>query len=190
VSSWLDRNRSLVVTVLVGLIVIALILLVLQRPGGRHSLEITFQDPRLNAASIEVYVSGAVQDPGVYPLHEGDRVQDAITAAGGGTVDADLDSLNLALRLRDQDHIVVPREGEGAVSASDPASTAAVKVDINSATAKELDALPGIGEVYSQRIVDSRESEGTFHRPEELVERKVLPQATYDKIKDLIVAGP
>ena len=187
---WLERNRSVVLTFLASVIVVGLVILVLQHRSGPQPLEIRFDDPALDGVAIEVYVTGAVQKPGVYPLHEGDRIEDALAAAGGPTQDADTESLNLALRVRDQDQIAVPRHGEvaGAATASTPG--AGRKIDINSATAQELDALPGIGEVYSQRIVDSREAEGPFHRPEELVERKVLPAATYDKIKDLITVAP
>ncbi len=188
--AWLERNRTFVLATLGGLILVALVFLILQRQGGHRSLEIRLDDPAFNAATIEVYVSGAVQKPGVYPLHEGDRIEDALNAAGGATSDADTGSLNLALRLRDQDHIVVPREGESSAASSGSTPFAGQTIDINSATAQELDALPGIGEVYSQRIVDSRDAEGSFHRPEELVERKILPQATFDKIKDLITVGP
>ena len=188
--SWLERNRSIVLGFLVSVIVVGLVILVLQHRGGQQSLEISFDDPQAGGAAIKVEVTGAIKKPGVYSLHEGDRVEDALAAAGGVTEDADTDSLNLALRVRDQDQIKVPRLGEtdGASSGSTP--FAGKKIDINSATAAELDMLPGIGEVYSQRIVDSREAEGAFHRPEELVERKVLPQATFDKIKDLITVGP
>ena len=188
--SWLERNRSVVLTFLAAVIVFGLVILVLQRRGGPQPLEIRFDDPALDGVTIEVYVTGAVQKPGVYPLHEGDRIEDALAAAGGPTQDADTESLNLALRVRDQDQIAVPRRGEVAGAAVTSTPGAGQKIDINSATARELDALPGIGEVYSQKIIDSRAAEGPFHRTEELVERKVIPSATYDKIKDLITVTP
>jgi len=190
VGSWLERNRSVVLTFLAAVIVFGLVILVLQRRGGPQPLEIRFDDPALDGVAIEVYVTGAVQKPGVYPLHEGDRIEDALAAASGPTQDADTESLNLALRVRDQDQIAVPRRGEVAGAAVTSTPGAGQKIDINSATARELDALPGIGEVYSQKIVDSRAAEGPFHRTEELVERKVIPSATYDKIKDLITVAP
>ena len=183
--SWLERNRGIVVTFLATVIVVGLVTLVLQRRGGPQSLEIRFDDPALGGASIGVYVSGAVQKPGVYPLHEGDRIEDALAAAGGPTDDADTSSLNLALRLRDQDRVSVPRVGEVA-----GATAIAVKVNLNTATAEELDRMPGIGEVYSKKIVESRESVGQFHRIEELVERQLVPESTLERIKDLITVSP
>jgi competence protein ComEA len=190
VGSWLERNRSVVLTFLVAVIIVGLVILVLQHRGGPQPLEIRLDDPALDGAAIEVYVTGAVQEPGVYPLHEGDRIEDALAAAGGPMQDADTQSLNLALRVRDQDQIAIPRHGDVAGAAITSTPGAGQKIDINSATARELDALPGIGEVYSQKIVDSRAAEGPFHRTEELVERKVIPSATYDKIKDLITVAP
>ena len=189
-NSWLERNRSVVLAFLAAVIVVGLVILVLQHRGGPKPLEIRFDDPALDGRSIEVYVTGAVQEPGVYTLHEGDRIEDALAAAGGTTDGADTESLNLALRIRDQDRIDVHREGEAPATPAGDGPAASTKIDINSATAQELDALPGIGEVYSQKIVDSRVAEGPFHRPEELVERKVIPSATYDKIRDLITVGP
>ena len=190
-NSWLERNRSVVLTALTAVVVVGLVILVLQHRSGPKPLEIRFDDPAFDGAAIEVYVTGAVGKPGVYTLHEGDRIEDALTAAGGTTQDADAESLNLALRIRDQDRIDVPRLGEVAGAAITSVPGVNGKIDINSATAQQLDALPGIGEVYSQKIVASREAEGPYRRIEELTEREdVIPRSAYDKIKDLITVAP
>jgi competence protein ComEA len=179
VNSWLERNRSLVLSALGAVLVLALVTVILQHRGGPRPLEIRLDDPALDGKPIEVYVTGAVQNPGVYPLHEGDRVEDALAAAGGVTEDADTESVNLAERVDDEEKLVIRRQGE-----------TPDRININSATAQQLDALPGIGEVYSQKIVESRDAEGPFHRTEELVERKIIPSATYENIKDLITVSP
>ena len=84
-----------------------------------------------------------------------------------------------------------PARGEGPVSyAAAVESAAPAVVNINTATAAELDDLPGIGEVYSQRIVESRTWDGPYQTTEELVERRVIPRGTYEKIADLITVGP
>lgn len=189
-NDWLDRNRGVVLTTLAAILVAGVVMFLLEQRGGPKPLEIRFDDPAFNGTAIEVYVTGAVQQPGVYTLHDGDRIEDALNAAGGATEDADTESLNLALRVRDQDQIVVKRRGEVAETAITATPFAGEKIDINSASADQLDALPGIGAIYSQKIVESRQGAGLFHRTEELVERKVVPAATYDKIKDLITAGP
>ena len=63
-------------------------------------------------------------------------------------------------------------------------------ININTASASELDALPGIGEVYSQRIVDNRTASGVFASPDDLVNRDIIPRGTYNKIRDMITTGP
>lgn len=143
-------------------------------------------------AEITVYVTGAVLRPGVYTLREGDRVAAALEAAGGPTDDADLERLNLAKRLHDEDQVTVPRligsDGPGGGGAIAPTPGAAL-LDLNRATVAELDALPGIGPAYAQRIVESRQRDGLFRSVEDLLDRRLLPRATYDRIKDRVTVG-
>jgi competence protein ComEA len=130
-----------------------------------------------------------VGQPGVYYRQDGDRWIDAVEAAGGPTADADLEAVNLARSLHDEDEVLVPRLGEQAVlgAAEAPQNE---RTNINTAPASILDTLPGLGAVRSQKIVDSRAQDGPFSRPEELVERKLIPQSVYEQIKDLITIGP
>ncbi len=191
--AWLERNRSIILVALCAVVVAGLVILVLQRRNGARPIELRFDDPSLGGTSIEVYVTGAVANPGVYTLHEGDRVADALTAAGGVTDQADMTSVNLAEHVHDEGQIVVRSVGsvaDASVTAA-PSPTAAPlapgeTININTASAEELDRLPGIGSAYSQRIVDSRQSAGQFASTDELVSRKLIPSATYAKIKDLI----
>ena len=159
---------------------------------GPQPLEIRLDDAP--AAEIQVYVAGAVVQPGVYYLHDGDRAIDALEAAGGPTADADLESVNLALRLRDEDQVLVPRFDE---SADTPVGVlgaaqapAGERIDVNSAPAALLETLPGIGPTRAGRIVESRETTGPFVRPEELVERGLIPQSVFEQVRDLITVGP
>jgi competence protein ComEA len=140
---------------------------------------------------IAVYVSGAVRNPGVYGLRDGDRVGAALDAAGGPTDDADLSRVNLARRLRDEDQVAVPQRTEVAqVHDVYTAASSQSLVDLNRASIAELDALPGIGSVYAQRIIDSRQKEGPFRSVDELLDRKIMPRATFDRIKDLVTTRP
>lgn len=144
---------------------------------------------------LKVYVTGAVNQPGVYSLRPGDRVIDAIAAAGGPVDGADLERVNLAKRVRDEDQITVPRrvpEVAAAGQDASPVSTASEQslININTASAELLDTLPGIGAVRSQSIVASRERDGLFLRTEELVERQLIPRSVYDQIRDRITVGP
>ncbi len=135
-----------------------------------------------------VYVTGAVASPGVYTLRDGDRVEQAVAAAGGFAGDADPERINLARRLRDEDQVTVPRLGQPA-PAVDEAAGATAPLDLNLATADQLEALPGIGEVYAARIVESRASDGPFGSPDDLVARKLVPASTLERIRPYVTVG-
>ena len=154
------------------------------RAASRSPIEIVLPPAGAGALQeLKVNVSGAVQVPGVYLLAPGDRVEDALRAAGGAAEDADLERLNLAARLSDADQVVVPRKGQISPGLPDGRP----KVNINTASAAELGTLSGIGEVRSQQIVDSRTKEGLFLAPDDLVKRKIIPDSVYEKIKDQVV---
>ncbi len=138
-------------------------------------------------APIVVHLSGEIVVPGIYQLPVGARVDDALRAAGGVTPNGDVNRLNLAARLADGQHVVVPRKADPVtMSVTAAASPAALRVNVNSATVAELDGLPGVGPVTAQRIVAYRQQHGPFTRIDELREAKLVNQATFDKIKDLI----
>ena len=154
-----------------------------ERLSGPQPLELDLAD--VPAEEIRVYVAGAVQRPGVYPLADGDRWIDALEAAGGPTADANLAAVDLARRARDEDTILVPYLGQtGVVSASQ-----ASLVDINTASAEQLATLPGIGEVRAGRIIDSRERDGLFTSADELLERDLIPLSVFEEIADLVTVG-
>lgn len=155
--------------------------------GG--SVSVRAGDPVDTGEPIVVYVTGAVARPGVYTLRDGDRAEQAVAAAGGFAPDADPERINLARRLRDEDQVVVPRLGQPLpVSQGDTASSTP-SLDLNSATADQLEALPGIGEVYASRIVESRASDGPFASPDDLVARKLIPAATLERIRPYVNVG-
>jgi len=194
-TEWLERYRTPLLTVLASAAVLGLIFFILRQREGPPPLELQVGDASSGHSQIMVHVTGAVATPGVYALHEGDRVVDAVEAAGGPSADADLVTLNLARRIHDEDQVVVPRVGEQpaasqAGSSQTGASANGAPIDINTASAAVLDSLPGIGEVYSNRIVDSRVTDGLFQSTEDLVTRKLIPRATYEKIKLLITVSP
>ena len=185
--SWLDRYRGPILLALTALVAVGLVTFILQQRDGPRPLEIRFDEPG-EGADIKVHVTGAVLRPGVYDLREGHRVADALEAAGGPSEDADLIALNLARRVHDEDQVVVPRQGQTVSQVAGSSQTQ--RVNINTASAELLDSLPGIGEAYSRRIIESRNDDGPFESPEDLVGRKVIPRSTYEKIKDLITVGP
>jgi competence protein ComEA len=130
-----------------------------------------------SSGSVVVHVAGAVARPGVVQLPAGSRVHEAVAAAGGGTPGADLNRLNLALAVEDGQKIHVPLEGEEgpaagqegeAQGAGGGGTSADGKVNLNTAGVEELDALPKVGPVLAQRIVDWRKEHGAFRNVEEL----------------------
>jgi competence protein ComEA len=189
-----DRYRNAIVIGLIAIVAALTVIIVLEQRDGPQPLQITPGEPTVPGASgpIEVYLAGAVLHPGVYEMQDGDRVVDLLSEAGGHAPDANLEAVNLALKLHDEDQVLVPRQGQPAVTSNTSTQSDGLTgpVNLNTATVEELDALPGIGEVYSQRIIDSRAASGPYAAPEDLVARDVIPQGTYEKIAALITVGP
>ena len=121
-----------------------------------------------------------LQNPGVYQLESGDRVNDAIIMAGGLTDDACTKNLNKARKLSDGEKIYIPSEDEIEIS-----SNSSGLININTASADELMLLPGIGQVYAQRIIDYRSSK-SFSSIEEITNIDGIGEKTFNKLKDLI----
>ncbi|GAV31137.1 MAG: ComEA family DNA-binding protein [Anaerosomatales bacterium] len=147
--------------------------------------------PTPAAAGVVVHVVGAVRRPGVYSLPAGSRVGDAVAAAGGTLGNAATEAVNLARVLNDGEQVRIPSadEASAAVAASGVASDAPRKVNINTATAAELDALPGIGPATAQKIVDDRARNGPFASPEDLMRVPGIGPKKFDALKDLVTTG-
>ena len=154
--------------------------------------------PSATNSTIVVDVQGAVRRPGVHRLAAESRVGDAVQAAGGYGPSVDIAAaaaqLNLAERLVDGAKIHVPVLGEAAVTGPPPARTSLATatgalIDVNHATAQELDTLPGIGEVTAAKIIAARE-EMPFTSIEDLIGRDVVGPSTMDKIRELITVAP
>ena len=134
---------------------------------------------------VFVDVVGAVAHPGVYRLPAGSRVVDALLAAGGMTGEADLFALNKAAPVRDGLRIYVPRPGEP-IPAGSLASETDKRLDLNHASAAELQTLPGIGATTAARIVRSREAKA-FAKIDELQSRGLITPRVFADLKDLVV---
>lgn len=147
---------------------------------------------RAPAAALVVHVAGAVRRPGVYRLKDGDRIGDAVKRAGGGTAKANLDAVNLAAKARDGVQILIPRKQPGggvataagagapagagagaapagAVPAAAPGAPAAgAPIDLNTATAEQLDTLDGVGPATAAKILQYRAEHGPFRSVDDL----------------------
>jgi competence protein ComEA len=177
------------VLVLLGIAAVAVLVLAVARlHGGEGQAVAVVEDTPAPTRSPEpllvVDVTGAVAHPGVYRLAAGSRTVDALLAAGGMTGEADLDALNKAAPIRDGQRIYVPRPGE-TIPAGSAGSDAQLKIDVNHATAAELEALPGIGPTTAARIVRSRGGH-PFTRIEELQTRGLVTARVFADIKDMV----
>ena len=146
------------------------------------------------APTIAVHVSGAVAAPGVYELEEGARVADAVELAGGFLEGAAENALNLARVLNDGEQVVVPTAEEqaaqqSAVESAGGTASLGGKVNINTASAEQLDTLPGVGKSTAQKIIADREANGPFSSPEDLKRVSGIGDKKYAELADLITVG-
>jgi len=188
---WVGQYRAVISAGIIGAVVVSLAVLLVRRPEPPR---VVVQQPTARPAPspivpalLVVHLSGEVIAPGVYQLPVGARIDDALKAAGGPTIDGDIQRLNLAARLADGQQIVVPKRASPmlAPDASSP-SPAPGRINLNLASVAELDQLPGVGPVTAQRIVAYREQHGPFTAVEELHQAKLVNAATFEKIKELV----
>jgi competence protein ComEA len=130
--------------------------------------------------TLTVHVSGAVAAPGLVRLPAGSRVADAIAAAGGALPDAALGSVNLAAPLADAQHVSVP----GASGAGAPPGE--TRVSVNTASPEDLEALPGVGPVLAQRIVEHRDRHGPYRVLEDLLDVAGIGEAKLAVLRDVV----
>jgi len=165
-TSKFNRFGTLITLILVAIIVIGGIV-VWSRYSGGQPIEIA-QSPSQELHG-EIYIIGAVNHPGLYPLTAGDGIEALIQAAGGITDNADLSQLKL----------YIPEVGEEQPQ----------KIDINRAEIWLLEALPGIGEAKAQAIIAYREQNGPFRNIKELTKVEGIGTTTYEQIKELVTVA-
>jgi competence protein ComEA len=163
-SSEAVNKLWLIATGILILIIIVSSLLIRVRLNGGQPVEISAPHP--SDFQGEIYISGAISHPGIYPLRAGDSIEGLIEASGGTVAEADLSCLNL----------YVPEMGGETTQ----------KIDINRAEAWLLEALPDIGAGRAQDIIKYRLQNGPFHITEEITQVPGIGQSTFEKIKNLI----
>ena len=157
----------------------------------------TFRTTTTTKPALLVHVAGAVVHPGLVQVPTGSRIADAITAAGGGLPDADLDRLNLAAKVIDGQRIPVAKigapgvtgAGDGTVPTSGDASAdpaAAGPIDLNTATIAQLDTLPGIGPSFAAAIIRERDRLGGFTSVDQLREVRGIGDKRFADLKPLV----
>jgi competence protein ComEA len=132
------------------------------------------------------HAAGAVLRPGVYKLPSGARVTDLLDAAGGPAPDADLDQLNLAAVVTDGERVYVPRRGESPPPVAAGSAAPAGPIDLNTATAEQLDSLPGVGPATATAIVDYRTHHGRFRSVDDLLEVRGIGEAKLEQLRDKV----
>jgi len=146
--------------------------------------------PATTVTVAVVHVAGAVAAPGVYRLDTGARVIDAVHAAGGLTTEANADALNLAALLTDGQRVYVPRIGETppVVLSAGPGSTSAPAgpVNLNTATATDLESLPGVGPATAATILAHREQHGPFASVDDLADVRGIGPAKLEALRGLV----
>ena len=172
--------RRLTVGAAAALVLVALAAWYLARPRASASAAspppaaISVSGEESGGGRVVVDVSGAVRKPGVYRLSAGSRVEDALRRAGGATHKADLTQVNRAAKLEDGRQILVPvRAAGGAAAAADtagavPGAAPAAPLNLNTATAEQLDTLDGVGPATAQKILDYRKAHNGFGSVDEL----------------------
>jgi competence protein ComEA len=189
----LDRRRVLAAAA-VAVVALAFAGRTLLRPAHTAvppPVRVAAHTRTVTAARIYVDVVGAVRRPGLYRVRDGARVAEAVARAGGATSRAQLELVNLAARVADGEQVVVPRRGAtGSVSAAEAgagtASAPTGPVHLSSATLEQLDALPGVGPVTAQKIVDYREQHGGFGSVDELDAVPGIGPARLENLRGLV----
>ncbi|MGL6107584.1 DUF655 domain-containing protein [Romboutsia sp.] len=140
--------------------------------------------------NITIFISGEVKNPGVVTIESDKRLSDAVNKLGGVTNEADLNRINLAIKIKDEQHYIVPKVGENIVANSETNQIVNqvenAKININLATVEELDKLPGVGEATANKIISYREEKGKFKSIEEIKNVNGIGDKKYKDLKDKI----
>ena len=183
-----------IIGVLAGLLIAGAIYLSARMPAGQAVTLLPSPTPQ----PIYVFVSGAVKHPGVYKLPAESRFVEAVMMAGGFLAGADISQINLARKVADEEQIVVPGGtanptpeltigGNGLLFT--PTPPAGEPVNINTASADELDKIPGIGPTSAQKIIEYRTTNGPFLRLEDLLKVPGIGPSILDEIRSQVTVG-
>ena len=165
----------------------------------KNTMQISKVETSLND-KVTIYISGEVKNPGVVELKYDDRLGDGVDLCGGLTEDANLNGINLAMKIKDEGHYIIPKVGEETKDTvvndneyrnenntlNEPESNNDNKININTADLSELDSLPGFGQVTAQKIIEYRQEHTKFNSIEELMNIKGIGEKKFNNVKDYI----
>lgn len=184
----LEKNKLTLFVFLAGLFLAGLGMLGFKfhQFGEETKIEVLGEPVEKTEGTILVEIAGEIQAAGVYEMAIGSRVNDVLIKAGGLSAKADREwvtkNINLAQKLADGAKIYIPSVNLSNLSNSSNSPNLPNKININTATEKELDGLYGVGEATAKNIIAGR----PYQRPEELVEKKIVKSNVWEKIKDMV----
>ena len=165
----------------------------------KNTMQISKVETSLND-KVTIYISGEVKNPGVVELKYDARLADGVDLCGGLTEGANLNGINLAMKIKDEGHYIIPKVGEETKDTvvndneyrnenntlNEPERNNDNKININTADLSELDSLPGFGQVTAQKIIEYRQEHTKFNSIEELMNIKGIGEKKFNNVKDYI----
>ena len=159
------------------------------------NIEINESTNEVSSKEVTVYISGEVNSPGIVTVNSGERLANVVEKVGGVTSNADLNQVNMAIKVEDEEHYIIPKIGEvlevqeSIMAENNGTKEDSSKININKATIEELDSLPGVGEATANKIVNYRDKNGEFKSIEEIKNVNGIGDKKFQDMKDLIIAN-
>lgn len=208
----LTKKQKIIVIAIAGIVAIAIMYFIYNKNQVKEDINIeneilvnnvSTNENNTNDDIVIIHITGSVKNPGIVKLKEGSRIEDAIEAAGGLTENADITRVNLAYVVEDGTKIKIPSASEEDIGDEDiidsksgdniiieenavPSNNSTQTININKATEKEFETLPGIGPSLASKIIEYRNQNGKFESIEDIKNVNGIGDNKYEKIKDLI----
>ena len=208
----LTKKQKIVVIAIAGIVVIGIMYFIYNKNQVKEDINIENEilvnnvitnENNTNDDIVIIHITGSVKNPGIVKLKEGSRREDAIESAGGLTENADITKVNLAYVVEDGTKIKIPSASEEDIGDEDiidsksgdniiieenavPSNNSTQTININKATEKEFETLPGIGPSLASKIIEYRNQNGKFESIEDIKNVNGIGDNKYEKIKDLI----
>ena len=208
----LTKKQKIIVIAIAGIVVIGIMYFIYNKNQVKEDINIENEilvnnvitnENNTNDDIVIIHITGSVKNPGIVKLKEGSRIEDAIESAGGLTENADITKVNLAYVVEDGTKIKIPSASEEDIGDEDiidsksgdniiieenavPSNNSTQTININKATEKEFETLPGIGPSLASTIIEYRNQNGKFESIEDIKNVNGIGDNKYEKIKDLI----
>ena len=208
----LTKKQKIIVIAIAGIVAIGIMYFIYNKNQVKEDINIENEilvnnvitnENNTNDDIVIIHITGSVKNPGIVKLKEGSRIEDAIEAAGGLTENADITKVNLAYIVEDGTKIKIPSASEEDIGDDDiidsksgdniiieentiSSNNSTQTININKATDKEFETLPGIGPSLASKIIEYRNQNGKFGSIEDIKNVNGIGDSKYEKIKNLI----